>query len=99
MNLCEQFLRYASHAEDYLTDMMCCFENYIVRGTAEFLRLPDYRDAFVTIGVCVCVCVCVCARARDAFVATARRLLCEPRDYGDQAEARNAAKIAELLAS
>ena len=58
--------------------MMCCFENYIVRGTAEFVRVPNYRDALVTI---------------------ARRLLCEPHDYGDQAESRNAAKIAELLAS
>jgi hypothetical protein len=41
--------RYSSHAQDYLTDMMGCFENYIVRGNAEFLRIPDYCEALVSI--------------------------------------------------
>ncbi len=41
--------RYSSHAQDYLTDMMGCFENFIARGTAEFLRVPDYCEALVSI--------------------------------------------------
>ncbi len=47
LRLC--LVRYSSHAEDYLTDMMGCFENFMVRGTAEFLRIPDYCDALVAI--------------------------------------------------
>jgi hypothetical protein len=34
---------------DYLTDMMGCFENYIARGTTEFLRVPNYCEALVSI--------------------------------------------------
>jgi hypothetical protein len=41
--------RYSTHAMDYLTDMMGCFENYIARGTAEFLRVPNYCHSLVEI--------------------------------------------------
>ena len=40
---------YSTHAQDYLTDFMGCFENYIARDTAEFTRVPDYCNALVAI--------------------------------------------------
>jgi hypothetical protein len=42
-------ISYSTHAMDYLTDFMGCFENYIARGTAEFTRVPDYCNALVAI--------------------------------------------------